>query len=197
MGDGVLYRHTLEVVYLATTQDGGQYLVLLGGGKNEDDMCRRFLEGLEEGIEGGRREHVHLVDDKDLVLTHLRRDARLLHQRLDVLHRVVGGGVEFEDVQRTLLIKRLARLTLVASLALGRRVLTVDGLGKDTGTGGLAHASWSAEQIGMSQFAALHSILQRGGQCRLAHHRVERHGTVFSCRYDIFHTISSLIRMQR
>ena len=68
MGHG----HSLEVVDLAAREDGGQDLVLLGRGEDEDDMGGRFLQRLEEGIEGLLREHVDLVDDKDLVASHLR-----------------------------------------------------------------------------------------------------------------------------
>ena len=197
MVDSVLYRHSLEVVYLTTAQDGGQYLMLLGSGQNEDDVCRGFLQRLQESIESCRREHVDLVDDKNLILAHLRRNASLLHQRLDVFHRVVGCCVELKDIQRALLIERLTTLALIAGLAIGRRILAVDGFGKDTCASGFSHASRSAEQIGMCQFATLHRILQCGGKSSLSHHRIERHGAVFSCRNNILHTIVISLRLQR
>ena len=84
--DGVAYGHTLKVVYLATAQDGGQNLMLLGGGQNEYHVCGWLFQRLQKSIEGGGREHVHLVDDKYFVFAQLRRDARLLHQGLDVLY---------------------------------------------------------------------------------------------------------------
>ena len=99
MVDGVADGHALEVVDLATAEDGGEYLVLLGGGENEDDVCRGFLEGLQERIEGSGGEHVDLVDDEHLVTSQLRRDARLLHEGLDMLHGVVAGGIELEDIE--------------------------------------------------------------------------------------------------
>ena len=49
----VVHTHALEVVNLASAHDGGQNLMLLGGGKNEDGMLRRFFQCLQEGIEGG------------------------------------------------------------------------------------------------------------------------------------------------
>ena len=156
---GVLHGHSLEVVYLAARQDCRQNLVLLGGGEDEDDVCRRLFKRLEESVEGGRRQHVHLVDDENLVLAHLRRNACLLHERLDMLHRVVAGGVKLEDVVRALFGKRLAALALAACLALSSGVHAVDGFGKDACASGLAHAARSAEQIGMSQLSALHGVL--------------------------------------
>ena len=173
--------HTLEVVDLATREDGGQYLVLLGGGEDEDDVCGRLFECLQKSIEGSGGEHVHLVDDEHLVASQLRRDARLLHERLDMLYGVVAGGIELEDVERALLIKRLARLACITGLALCCRVLTVDGFGEDTGASGLSYAPGTAEEVSVCQLTALHSVLQRRGQCRLSHDGVEGQRTVFPC----------------
>ena len=181
MGDGVLHRHAFEVVDLTTRDDGWQNLVFLRGGKDEDDVCRRLLECLQKCVEGLRGEHVHLVDDEHLVASYLRRNARLLHERLDVLHRVVRGGVEFEDVVRPLFVEGLTRLAVVASLALVGRRQTVDGLGEDAGTSGLANASRSAEQVGMGELSTAHSILQRCGERRLSDDAVEGHRAVFTC----------------
>ena len=190
MGNGVLHRHALKVVNLAARQDGGQDLVLLCGGEDEDHMGWRLLKRLQEGVEGCRRQHVNLVDDEHLVASHLRRYARLLHESLDVLHRVVAGGVELKDVKRALLVERLAALTLVACFALCRGVHAVDGLCKNAGTRCLAHSARATEQIGVRKLAALHRVLQRGGERVLSHHRVEGHGAVLACRhYVVFHFI--------
>ena len=191
--NGVLHRHALKVINLTTRQDGGQNLMFLCGSQDKDDVCRRFLQRLEESVEGCCREHVHLVNDKHLVFAYLRWYAGLLHQCLDMLHRVIRCSIELKDVQRALLVKRLTRLALVTCLTLCRRILAVDGFGKDTCTSGLSHASRTTEQIGVSQFSALHRILQRGSQRLLSHHRVERHRAVLSCRNNIFFHILLLL----
>ena len=69
--------------------------MLLGGGENEYRMCRRFLQRLEEGVEGLGAEHVDLIDDKHAVAAHLRRDAHLVYKSLYVLYAIVGGGIQF------------------------------------------------------------------------------------------------------
>ena len=172
--------HAVEVIDLATRDDGGQNLVLLGGGENENHIRWRLLQGLEKRVESLGGEHVHLVDDKHLVTSQLRGYAGLLHQHLNVLHRVVARGVELENVERALLVESLATLALVTGLTIGGGVLAVDGLGKDAGTGGLAHTARSAEQEGVGQLAAAHRVLQRRGERLLAYNRVERHRTVFA-----------------
>ena len=184
--DDVGHGHALKVVNLTSGDDGGQNLVLLGGGQDKDHMCRRLFERFQKSVEGLCGEHVHLVDDEHLVFAHLRRYACLFHQCLDVFHRVVAGGVELKDVVGALLVESLATFALVAGFTVFCGAHTVDGFGKDSGAGGFSHTSRSAEQVGVCQFAAHHRILQCCGECRLSHHRVERHGAVFACRNDIF-----------
>ena len=104
-----------------------------------------------------------------------------------MLHRIVRRRVKLKDIQRALLVERLTRLTLVARLAILRRILTVDGLGKDTCTGGFTYAARAAEQVGMGQFTRLDGILQRRRQGRLSYHCVKRHRPVFSGRNNILH----------
>ena len=129
-----------------------------------------------------------LIDDKHAVTPCLRRDAHLLGQVADVVHAVVGRGIQLVDVVGALLVERLARRALVAGLALGRGMLTVDGLGENAGTRRLAHAARATEQVGVSQPAAGNRRLQCVGQRLLSHHAAERRGPVLARRYDILVT---------
>ena len=182
----VLDGHPGKVIDLAAGKDGGKNLVLLGGGHDKDDIGRGFLQGLEEGIEGRRRKHVHLVDDEHLVATRLGRNLYLLDEFADVLHGVVGGRIEFVDVERTPLVEGAARLALIARLALCIGMRTVDGLRKNAGTGGLAYTTGTAEEVGMRQLVGPDGIEQGSGQDTLTHHRVEGGRAVLACRNDIF-----------
>ena len=87
----------VEIVSLAAGENGRENLVLLRGRKNEYGVGRRLLQCLEEGVEGRLGQHVHLVDDIDTVPADLRRNLDLVHQCLDVVHTVVGGGIQFVD----------------------------------------------------------------------------------------------------
>ena len=91
----VLYSDPVEVVSLTTRKNGRKNLMFLRCSKNEDSVCRWFLEGLEECIEGRLREHMDLIDDVHAILAHLRRYAHLVHQGLDVFHTVVRCGIQF------------------------------------------------------------------------------------------------------
>ena len=97
VGDYILDTDTVEVISLAAAHYGRQYLVLLGGGQDEDSVCRGLLKGFEEGVEGGLREHMDLIYDEDRVASGLGRNLHLVYQGLDVLDAVVRGGVELVD----------------------------------------------------------------------------------------------------
>jgi len=84
------------------------------------------------------REHVHLVDDVDLESTRGRCEARLLKKLLNIGHAAVGGRIDLDVINKTTTINRLTGRALPAGLG-HRACLTVEGFGKDSGQGGLAH----------------------------------------------------------
>ena len=190
VADHVLHADPVEVVGLATGEDGREDLVFFGGGQDEDGMGRRFFEGLEERIEGLLREHMHLIDDIDAVAADLRRDPHLVGQGADIVHRVVGGGVEFVDAVGTSLREGAARFAFTARFEVRTGVAAVDGLGEDAGGTGLAYAARAAEEVGVRQLAAQDRVLERPGDVLLAQQGLEAVGTVFPGRYDeLFHNL--------
>ena len=113
---------TVEVVGLAAAEDGGEYLVFFRCGQDEDGMCRGLLKGFEEGVESALGQHVHLIYDVHAILSHLRRHLHLVHEGLDVLHGVVGGGVQLMDAVASALLETHAGLALPAGLHVRARV---------------------------------------------------------------------------
>ena len=67
----------------------GRYLFHLCCRKNEDNMGRRFLKGLQQRVECGGRKHMHLVDDIDLILPAGRGVFDPLPEVPDVVNAVV------------------------------------------------------------------------------------------------------------
>ena len=178
-------RDTRKVVYLATGQDGRQHLMLLRRSQNEQSMMGRFLQCFQKCIESRRTQHMHLIDNKDLVFSDRRRNAHLVDQGTDVIDRVVGGGIEFMDIIRTLLVEGLAGFAFVTGFPVGSRIQTIDRLGKDTGTRSLAHSTGTAKEVGMSQLVTLYCILKCSCQGLLSYHTTKSRRTVFPCRYNI------------
>ena len=121
-----------------------------------------------------------LVDDIDFVAACLGRDAHLAHQLANIVHTVVRGGIELEDVHRASLGKAAAALALAAGLGVGGEVGAVDGLGQNTGAGGLAHTAGTAEEKRLRQLPCADGILERSGDMLLPDNAVERGRTVFT-----------------
>src|SRR5258707_9046474 len=100
-------------------------------------------------MEGRRAEHVHLIDDIYIAFPWLRGESHLLYQGPDIVNRVIAGGVQFVDVEGGAVVEGYAGRTGVTGLAFRADVLAIDGLGQDTGTGGLANATRTAKQESM------------------------------------------------
>ncbi len=87
-----------ELEMLGSATDGGQHLLRVGGGQHEDHVCRRLLQGLQQGVRCRRRQHVDLVHDVHLLATGCSEGSPG-HQVAHGLHAVGGGRVELVDVE--------------------------------------------------------------------------------------------------
>ena len=185
VADDVRDADPVEIIGLAAGEDGREDLVLLGRRQDEDGVCRRFLEGLEEGVEGLGAEHMDLVHDIDAVAADLRRDVDLVDEHLDVIDAVVGGRVEFVDAVGTAFPEGDAGFAFAARLHIGGRMRAVDGLGEDTRRAGLADAARAAEQVRVRQLAPDDGVLQGLDDVVLADEGLEGVRPVFACGYDV------------
>ena len=174
-GSHLLGGRAAEVEAVAAIDHGGQDLLGLGGGQDEDRAWRRLLEGLEEGVPGLLGEHVGFVEDVDLVAPGDR--GHLLAQLADVVDRVVGGGVHLDHVERGGAGDRHARVAGAAGADRGA-VLAVQAGGQDLGHARLAGAAGADEQVGVVDIAALDGVGQGAHHVLLPHHVGERAGTV-------------------
>ena len=104
----VVHTDTIEIVYLASTQNSRKNFMLFGCGKNKYSMMRRFFQCLQKGIESCLRKHVYLVDDIYFIFSNLWRDAYLFDQRAYVFYRVIGCGIQLMNVIRTLFVESTA-----------------------------------------------------------------------------------------
>ncbi len=175
-------RYAPEVEPLAPGEHGGDHLPGIGGGEYEVHVGGRLFQRLQQRVEGLLGEHVHFVDDVDLVLALAGRVLDALEQvRPDLFDAVVGGAVDLQHVDAPAFRYFLAERTVVAG-GYGGTVDAVQGLGQDAGRGRLAHAAGSGEQVGMGDLACLYGVFKRGGDVFLADYAVEFLGTPFSGR---------------
>ena len=182
----VFHRNAVEFVALAAGEDGERDFLRLRGGQDEKYMGRRFFQGFQERIEGFLRQHVHFVDDVDLLAAGGWERADGLLQRADLLDAAVRCRVDFIDVQARTAIDFLAILTLVARIRI-YGMLAVHCLGKDFRHTGLAGPAGAGEQVGVGQPILLDGPLQGDGNMLLSHHFAESTGTPFAIQSKISH----------
>ena len=180
----------MEIEPLAAGQNGGRQLMHLGGGQDKHDMGRRLLQRLEQGVEGPSGQHVYLVDDIHPVFGHRRGEVDLLAQIPDVVHPVVGRGVDFHHIHDGAAVDALADVALVAGVAI-HGMEAVDRLGHNLGAGGLARPAGPGEQIRVGQTAGLQFVFEGRRDVVLPIHVGERLGPPFAVQH-LIHKAASL-----
>ncbi len=88
-----------QIEALAARQYGDRHFADFGGGEDELGVRRRLFQRLEQRVEGGARQHVHFVEDIDLVARRDRRIADGVVDRAHVVDAVMRGGVHLDDVE--------------------------------------------------------------------------------------------------
>ncbi len=131
---------------------------------------------------------MHLVDYIDAVFSHLRGNSHLVHQVLDVLNTVVGGGIKLVDAVGTAFSEGFAGLALAARLHIRGRVGAVYHLREDAGRGGFAHSARAAEEVGVRKLSPQNGVFEGAGYVVLADERAEIVRAIFASRNDVlFH----------
>src|SRR6188472_4390110 len=87
-----------EIEALTARENSDRDLADLRRGKDELCMRRRLFKGLEQRIECLRGEHVHFVENIDLVARTDRSVADGIVDLAYVINTVVRGGIHFDDV---------------------------------------------------------------------------------------------------
>lgn len=149
---------------MRTRPDGPDDLLGLGGGEDELEVLGRLLDDLQQRVEPGRRDHVGLIDDVDLVPAARGPEERLLAQVTGIVHATVRGGVDLDDVDGPRPVPR----EVTAGLALPARrrcgpLLAVQTPRQDPRTGRLPAPARPAEQVRVIDPVVPQRLLQRVG----------------------------------
>ena len=179
-------RNPPEVEALAAAENRRGQLLRLGRREDENDVRRRLLQRFQQGIKRGSGQHVHFVDDVDLVFPLLRRIFDRLAQIADFLDAIVARRVDFHHVHRLVRQQTAAGFALPAWIAV-HGVLTVDGAREDFRGGCLARAAAAAEEVRMGDAPAHHLIAQRGDDRLLRHHAGKVFGSPLAVECLICH----------
>ena len=165
----VLGADTGKVIPLAAGQDRSRNFLDLGGGQNKDDMGRRLFQRFQQSVERRCRQHVHLIDDINLIFTGTWRVRRLVAQVADVIHAVVGCRIHLHHIEDAAVVDAPADLALTAGVT-ALRMQAVDRLGKNFGTGGLARAAHAGKQVSVTHAVCSDLVFQRGNDGTLTNH---------------------------
>ena len=149
-------------------------------------MGWRLFEGFQQRIERVRGEHVHFVDQVDLVATTTGCVLHVLEQFAGVLDLGAAGSVDFDQIDEAPLIDLPAYRAGTARCRADTG-LAVQALGDDAGNGGLADPAGTGEQVRMVQALAVQRIDQGLEHMGLADHFAERARTPFTCKNLITH----------
>ena len=159
--------------------DGLQQLLRLGGREDEDEVLRRFLHDLQQGVEAGLGDHVRLIDDEHAVAGLRRGVERPLAQLAHVVDTVVRRRVHLGDVQGACPTGGQCHTGVAGTAGGGRRpLLTVQRPGQDACRRGLSAAARSGEQVGVVDSPAVQRRRQRLGHMFLPHDLGKRGRTI-------------------
>ena len=104
---------------------------------------------------------------------------RVVPQIPDIVHTVVGGGIDFQHIHAGTGVNGPAGLALVAGVAVVR-VEAVYRLCQDLGAAGLAGAPGAGKEVGMAQLSGDNLGLQGLGHRQLTGHIVKGLGAIFT-----------------
>ena len=174
-----------QIETLATRQHRHRHLADFGGGENEFHMRRRLFQGLQDGVEGRLGQHMHFVEDIDLVARRGRGIAHRLDDLAHFVHAVVGGRVHLLHIDIAGFRDGDAGIADAAGMdgglgPLAVRADAVERAGDDARGGGLAHAAHAGEHEGMGDAAGGEGVGQGAHQRFLPDQAGEIGGAVFA-----------------
>ena len=151
-------------------------------------MRRRFLERLQQAVEGLPREHVNLVDDIDLVTRRDRQVAHAVDDLADVVDTGARCGIHFHHVDMARFHDRIAMDA--GSVHVDGRcgdagLFVVEGAGQDAGGRGLADTAHAGQHEGMGDAAGVESIGQRADHRFLTDQILEHGRAIFAGQHLI------------
>jgi hypothetical protein len=156
--------------------------VRLCRGEDKLDMAGRLFQRLQERIERGDGQHMHFVDDVDFESGPSRPIDCVLAKLANLIDPVIGGSVDFNDIDIFADIHRDATLALTARLGRGLiHGLAIQRLGQYARHSSFTDAAGARKKIRVGNSVGLNGVLERLGNRILSDNIIERLRPVFSC----------------
>jgi len=177
-----------EIEPLTPRQDGDRHFADFGRREDEFHMRWRLFQRLEQRIERGRRQHVHFVNDVDLVARRYGRVAHAVEQLAHVRNTSPGSRVEFQHIRVIPCHDRRAEVARRIEIH-ARRVVAVarivERARQQPRRRGLADAAHAGQHEGVRHATGLKRILQRPNHGFLANQIRKQARTVLARKYLI------------
>ena len=149
-------------------------------------MRRRFLQRLEQRVEGVVRQHVHFVDEVDLEPTLGRCVLGVFHQLPGIVHPGARRGIHLDEIHEASVVDRGTRIAFPTGLG-NDAFRAIQGLGEYAGQRGLADAAGARKQVGVVETLRSQRIHQRLDHVLLANHLPEASRPPFPRKNRIAH----------
>ena len=184
-------RQQAERVVVGSGADGLQQLLRLRRGEDEDQVLRRLLHDLQQGVETRRGDHVRLVNNEHPVARFRRRIKGAFAQLAHVVHAVVRGGVQLRHIQVPRPAGRQRYTGFALSTGRGRRPFhAVQRASQDARRRRLTAAARPGKQVCVVDPPAIQRHRQRLGHVGLPHDLGKRRRTIFpiKCHEPTLHS---------
>ncbi len=169
-----------KVKSLAPRQNRDWNLFRIGRAKNEFDVRGWLFQRLQQSIEGGHRQHVHFVNDIDLVTAATGSHVGIGSQLANLVDPAITRSIDFQNINVFAIRNTIANVTLAARFDRGTG-LTIQTLGKNSGRRCLADTPSTREQIGVPDAVLLDRISQCSRNLRLSDQVIEVGWAVSQC----------------
>ena len=100
IGNGI-NGNPVKIISLATGQNRNRDLVCFRCRKNKNHICRRLLQRLEQRVECACRQHMHLINNVNLVFSLCRAVRYFFPDLPDIVHAVVRCRINLYDIHRS------------------------------------------------------------------------------------------------
>ena len=188
-------RHAGQIELQAARQDGDRKFFRIGGREQKFDVGRRFFQGFQQCVKRVVGEHVHFVDQIDLITRMGGRILDVVEQFTGLINLGARRGIDFDQVNETTLIDGGAGTTRAAGRAANPR-LAVQCLGQHARQRGLAYPARAGEQISVVQAPAIKGIDQGFEHMRLTDHFREVMWPPLACKDLIAHVALLITKTQ-
>ena len=160
----VLHAEAVEVETLAARQHRDRHLTNFRCRENKLHISGRLFQRLQQPVKGGLGQHVHFVNNIDLIARRGRHIAHILNDFANIINAGARRGIHLNDIDMGAVHNRFAMRAGLAQRHAWhvRRIgVIVQSARKNTRRGGFADTAHTRQHKGMRNTARVKGVFQR------------------------------------